>query len=133
MKNKQLSQNDNHDNKDKVSIMGESKVNSKTKAQNLLDKNFTELIESENSFGEVLEFGDSYIYVFTVGKLKKEMLKNHNSATEQAIIKVLNLLDKIECEDENDSMEQWEQYKHIRNSIRDQIYDPIKKLNKLKG
>ena len=34
---------------------------------------------------------------------------------------ILRLLDKIEMEDSNTSMEQWKQYKHIRNQITDKI------------
>lgn len=32
---------------------------------------------------------------------------------------ICNMLDKIESQDENTSMEQWKQYKHMRNAIRD--------------
>jgi hypothetical protein len=32
---------------------------------------------------------------------------------------ICRMLDKIESQDENTSMDQWKQYKHMRNAIRD--------------
>ena len=44
---------------------------------------------------------------------------------------ICRLIDEIESRDENKSMEQWKNYKGIRNKIRDN-FDPLL-LSKLKG
>lgn len=41
---------------------------------------------------------------------------------------ICRLIDKVESKDENTSMEQWKQYKHIRNAIRDEYVLSHKKI-----
>jgi len=76
MTNKQLSQNDNHDNNDKVSITGESKTNSKTKVQDWEE-----------------EFDNKFILADSLGRehcplkdfIKKQITTAHNYAIDEAI------------------------------------------------
>lgn len=55
----------------------------------------------------------------TAEDMEQFLLSSLSTLERETANDICRLLDKIESEDDNNSLEQWKQYKRIRNSIRD--------------